>query len=500
MKKLVLLYIILLTFVGCVKDNTNENFKALNEVTITGIQDKYEDVHIDKVLNINPVITTSLNDDSKYKYFWIAYNENTYYNADTLSHSKDLNITINMAPGEYTMKFKAVDTETGVFYEKEFTVNIVNDFTNGVLILCQNGGNAILDFWNPTSDELFSDIYSKLNNGGSLGKNPKHVYFNKYYSDAANEVLILCQDDAGGKFLNAITMMDLRTYKDFFLSVPDVIKPQVYYKSGMREYLVNNGLVYDRATNSVVPSSTVKPNLSVPGKTYFISENADFGDNEDLPSRMVLYDDVNQCFYSLYNISTAFLTTITKTRGINYISGGYFDPDNVGMKCLYANISARSNTGAKEYMGVFETPSGERHLLKMGIGFWVDNATPSTYFKDLGNDVISSEGISDATSFACSAQFSGYMFYTVGGTIYLYNAISKTGMKIYDMGSNININHIELERAGSHLWVAYQDNSKQTLKAGFASFLINTDGGVHFTITSRHDGVADRIVDFESKY
>lgn len=38
------------------------------------------------------------------------------------------------------------------------------------------------------------------------------------------------------------------------------------------------------------------------------------------------------------------------------------------------------------------------------------------------------------------------------------------------------------------------------MKGGFAGLTIETDGGLHLEESVRHDHIAGRIVDFESKY
>lgn len=494
---------------ACVDDTTNEDFKTLNDITIEGIEDEYNDVYVDQQFSIHPTLKTVLNSEENLKFFWIAYDKSSYLNADTLSKEKNLNVVIHLTPGEHTMKFKAIDTVTDIYYEKEFIVKVVNEFTNGLMILSETDGKAMLDFWITAKDEVVTDVYGKMNDGDVLGSHPKRIYFNKYRTDAISEVLVMCQDGEGGKILDNITLTKRRGYKDlFFGMVPETILPQAYYKSSMREYLIDNGLAYDRAINTNPPSTTVKPNLAVQGDTYEIADNANFGDDEDGISRMVLYDNKNACFYAVFNISTAFLTKVTKTANFTYVNGGFFNPDNVGMKCLYAGITSRSSSGDKEYLGVFETPKGERHLLKIGIGFYVQTATASySYFKDLGNDVLSCENINAATSFTTSALFSGYLFYVAGSKVYVYNSVSQTGEEVYDLknddeDSNADyvIDHIESERVGNRLWIAFRNNSLSEKKAGFCGLTVNTDGGLSLERTVFHPHFADRIVDFESKY
>ncbi len=505
MKKLIILFsVTLLALTACVHDDTNEDFLQLNEAAISGIEDVYDNVYVDDFLKISPVINASKNDLSQFSYSWYTYNTNTIYSADTLSHDKDLNVKIKLIPGKHTMVFKAVDNSTGIFYKKQFTINVINEFTNGIMLLYEKDGHAELGFWSYDRDKLISDIYSKLNHGDIIGQHPQRVYFNKYTSESANEILVLCQDRKGGIFMDATTMLKTRDYKDFFFAEPDEFKPQAYFKTSMREYLIDNGLAYDRATNTTVPNPTVKPNLSVQGKTYAIADKANFGDTEvdpdNYPARMILYDNKNMCFYNVYNIASAFMELVGGSEDVVYTPGGFFDPNHVGMTCLYAHISARSATGAREYMGVFETPEGERHLLKMAIGFWVENADPDTYFKDLGNDVIQSENINNATTFACSPMVPGYMFYASDNALYLYNATNKTGQKIFELAADQKINHIEIERSHGYMLVAYQDESKQSSGAGFAVLEISTDGGFKLTTKHQFNEVGDKIVDFENKY
>ena len=489
-----------LSLYACVHDDTVKTFRQLNEVTISGIEDTYDNVRIDKQLSIHPQLSTALGDESGLQFLWIAYDKNTYYAADTLSTERNLDIPVALAPGEHTLKFKVIDAATGVYYEKEFTVNVVNEFTKGLLILCDNQGKAELDFMQDGQTDIIRDVFGKVNEGMSLGQSPKRVYFNKFRKTEFNEVFVLCQDADGGCFLDGTTLKKGRDYKDFFMGVPDKILPQAYYKSSMRHYMINDGQAFDRATNTY--SLTVKPAMSVSGKTYSIADNANFNDDEALPSRAVLYDNQNKCFYTLYSITSAFLTLASKTGGLDYISGGFFNPDNVGMTCLYGGLSSRSETEIREYMGVFQDDAGKRHLLKAAIAFWADvpEGQSDTFFKDLGDDVINSEAIDQAVTFACSPKFTGYMFYAAGTKLYIYNAENKTGRSLYDLGGSAQINHIEFDYDSNKLLVAYVDSSKADAPAGFAELEVGTDGGLHISLLARHDGLGSKIVDFEHKY
>lgn len=501
--KLLLLLVAGLT--GCVDDTSTGIIHNLDQVTIEGIEDHYDDVYVGHVLSIHPEVSNISGDHSRLDYLWITYNQSTLKVADTLSHEKNLDAEVRLTPGEHTVKFKVVDTQSGIFYEKEFTVSVVNDFTNGLLILGRNGEEARLDFWVPRRDEVISDVYGKLNDGGSPGKSPHRVIFARYASELASEVLILCQDGKGGKILDNTTMAYKRDYSDlFFGTVKNDYHPQAYFKASMREYLVDGGLLCDRAVNSNPPDSYVRPNMNSSKGEYEIAENADFGDDTESVSRMVVYDNRNTCFYVLYDITSAYLTTVKNTSGMKYTDGGFFDPDRVGMECIYAHLYSRSATGAREYAGVFRDEAGALWLLRMGIGFWVEGASPDRYFKDLGKEKLESENITSAVSYACGAKFPNYLFYAAGSSVYVYNMTDRTGKKVYDFNQDGNrqftIDHIELERDGNRLWVAFRDLSAQRTPAGFSGLYIQTDGGLQLHEAIRHEKLADEIVDFESKY
>ena len=508
MKANKLLYFVftLVIATGCVKDSSTGVLNVLDEVRIQGIKDRYENIYVDHPLRITPQVTTDKGSDFTHlDFFWITYNKSNYTHVDTLSHSKDLDVVVRLTPGEHYLKLKVLDRLTGIYYEKETILDVVNDFTNGLLILAEEDEEAVLNFWIPGRNEVIYDLYGKLEGGASLGKNPHKVYFTRYKSELASEVIVMCQDGQGGKILDNITMAYKRDYSDLFFGMgKDEVVPQAYFRSSMREYLIDGGLVYDRAINSNPPSMQVRPSMSVASGEYRIAADANFCDDSQIADRMVLYDNHNKCFYTLYNITVAYLTTVRNTSGMKYVKGGFFDPDNVGMECIYANIYSRSESGAREYAGVFVDEGGARWLLRLGIGFWVEGASPDKYLKDLGKLKVEDPIFQCAQTYTCSAEYPGYLFYASGSQIYVFSILGGLGWAIYDLNDafegSFAIDHIELEREGSRLWVAFRDLNQDTKPAGFAGLKIQTDGGLSVEEDIRYDHMADRIVDFESKY
>ena len=495
----------LLLLVGCVHDDSVGAIHELDEVTIGCIQDTYDEVYVGHPLRISPQLSNLSGSLDHYDYVWLTYTRDTYRHADTLACTRDLDIEVALTPGEHTVKFRATDRTTQVFYEREFTIRVVNDFTDGLLVLCRRDTTALLHFWVPGRDEVITDIYGRLGDGGVLGYHPHRVRFTSYQSSEASEVIVMCQDSLGGRILSSTTMAPVRPYADlFFQTDRTTLRPQNYFISSMREYLVDDGRIYDRAVNSNPPDQQVRPAMTAAAGSYRIAEEADFGDDLKPVSRMVVYDNQNHCFYCLYSITSAYLTTVRKTSGMTYQKGGAFDPDNVGMTCVYAGLYSRSDTEAREYAGIFRDEFGLTYLLRMGIGFWVEGASPSRYFRDISNTMLLSENVMQAKAFACGASFPAYMFYAYGSSIYAISMATTQAQKIYDLdsawGGQFAIDHIEVERGGHRLWVAYRDLQRTEAAAGFAGLYIQTDGGLQLRTDIRHDGLGDEVIDFESKY
>lgn len=491
-------------FSSCsIDDNSQGPVYPLDDVVINGIMDSYENVYVGHDFSISPSVKNISGNLGKLKYLWISYNNSSIRKADTLSNEKDLNVKMNLSPGNHTVKFRVTDSSTGVFYEKSFDINVVNDFTNGLIILSENEGKAKLDFWIPGRKELLSNIFTLMNPDMSLGKNPQRVVFTPYANELSSEVLVLCQDATGGRILDSTTMLWKRDYRDLFIDFKTGPRPQAYFKANMREYLLDNGLIYDRAVNSNPPDMQVRSAMSTSKGEYSIAPNADFGDDMLPPDRMVFYDNEGKRFLIGYSLTSAYLTPATATTGVTYQKGGAFNPNDVGLECIYANICMRNANGAREYACICLDQDRLPWLLRVGIGFWVEGVSPNRYFKDISKTLMMGTGTYGATSFACNASYPDYMFYANGSAIYAYSMSGLSSKKLYDFAENsetVIVDRIELERDGKRLWVAFRDTKKEKKGAGFIGLNIQTDGGLKLLEDIRYDSISDKIVDFESKY
>ncbi|MEO6684275.1 MAG: PKD-like family lipoprotein, partial [Ginsengibacter sp.] len=109
------LIIILFTY-SCVKDHSPLEIDKLNEVTIKGISDTVI-VSMGDTLKINPVLEMSGNTNTSYDYLWYSFTTNMQFSADTLSKEKNIAAPIKLVPGTYSLVFRVMDRNTGIFYK-----------------------------------------------------------------------------------------------------------------------------------------------------------------------------------------------------------------------------------------------------------------------------------------------------------------------------------------------------------------------------------------------
>ena len=69
--------LVLPLLLACNEDQGNYDYRAINDVTISGIEETYTVINKADKLEISPVITTSMGDDSKLTYEWKVQTNNS---------------------------------------------------------------------------------------------------------------------------------------------------------------------------------------------------------------------------------------------------------------------------------------------------------------------------------------------------------------------------------------------------------------------------------------
>ncbi len=133
-------FVVALFVYACYDDKGNYNYREINEISVEGIEDSYA-CDVDDSLCIYPVLTgTMYEDTSRFTYRWEVAGR-------TLKETYNLEIKVDMVPGERSCRFVVKDKETEV--EKYHRFNLkVSSSTAGdlIMVLSKYQGRAELSY------------------------------------------------------------------------------------------------------------------------------------------------------------------------------------------------------------------------------------------------------------------------------------------------------------------------------------------------------------------
>jgi hypothetical protein len=445
MKAKVVLSWILLALLGgsCVKDHSNYDYTPLNDVTISGIDASYAAIMQDS-LKVHPQISRELQErEDDLEFLWIMYEPGkTYYEADTLAKTRNLDIIVNAIPGTYTVSYHVIDKNTGVNYRSEFKVVITSEFQRGFLALSELDGHANVTFIGVTG-KAYPDIYYNINQEYA-GTNPVAIRYTG--RSPLDYVMIVCDDARGGVVLSSTSFKYLSDFSEFFYDgLPTPYAPQAleitesypatmeYYGIYTQMYFTNGGRLQMRDVNyTVTLPDGEKPTVEV----LFYQEFP--GDYEISPvsfrqsAREMFYDEKYKRFMYIPNkaASNFYATTATATTP--------FDPTNVGMTLVYGRpaISPRNYYYCNS---IFKDSDNNYWYLKF-------NLTSATSITPLKKTAIPADAeIINAKTFTGNAT-DDYLYFAADSKVYVYDCNLNQERLLYDfadlLGAGVVVDNI----------------------------------------------------------
>lgn len=468
---------------SCVDDNSSLNPHPINEVTITGMKEEYTVYQFDS-LKIPINISTLFKQTENLEYTWYMYTENSAYVADTLAFTQNLAVQIYAIPGnDYTLTYKVTDKISGVFYKQSAKLKVLDQFTEGTLILAEDNGRAQLNFLERTGD-LLTDVYTNTN-GEAAGINPRRVYSvnPNPAAPALKEVYIFCQDQNGGALIDPITFKRRVWLRDAFFVTPtaDQLNATAWSMTGSADYMIINGNAVNRATNM--------------GEVRWKQELVLLTDPNDVNlspciyntgSFVAFYDNLHQRFLHHASFNKGALQIFTQGKK------DFFDYDNVGMNLIHGD---RYDSNC--FFGLFEDNNNNLFILTAAIALRFNYGEMNTLGKTALTGSLAT-GLKESPCYATSAdQFSGFLFYAIGSDVYVYNLETNSSAFLCNAGSRTDIDHMEI--FDTQLRLGIRDNSVEGKKGGYIFFGLTTEGGLKATELDRKVGFCDKVVDFDEK-
>lgn len=484
---------------SCVKDNTNTDFRDLNEVTIAGIADEYT-VPLFSLLEITPTITTTFDDESNLDFAWYIYDNKSYLEADTISRTKNLSAEIaNQVPGqEYWLELKVTDRTTGIFYTHVADFRTTSTFTTGTMILGRTGTQNEVHFIDPAGT-LYTDIYTKANDNQPLPGNPTAIFLvdpNKYQTAKMKRVYIMSDDPTGGAIVDPVSFKRDTWLRDGFMIEPSyetypTLAVSAYHKGTLPDYLIINGKVFNRGANMGDPLWKAELIRTTEPTSY------------EVAPYFICYAGRIPVFYD--NLNGRFLAHFTANKGVLQIyTGGdktHFDYENVGLEMIHAGALSQ----ATYFYGLFRNDAGNRYLLKWSANV-IDN------FKTAAKVEITpamAPHLAGATCFMRNdPALRSFMFYASGGAVYAIDTDNVTAgvpceIKLADLsadGFTVDcLSHHRQTDPETADFIRIGVSKAGQRQGGIIFMQATTTGGLNLKELSRTVGICDKVVSIAEK-
>lgn len=184
------------------EDKGNYDYKEINDVTITGIDQNvnYKVVSFVDTLRIEPGIDCKLDADPKhFEYQWVIQGSGTDSRQDTIGTDKNLAYPVMLKAGNYKGLFKVYDKISDLKWTQTFKITVSAVTTEGWTMLCNQQGKSRIDMLHPV-DENHSIIAREIFDGGDLVGEPVSLNFmggltsNLYLNSTKSSILLAYAD------------------------------------------------------------------------------------------------------------------------------------------------------------------------------------------------------------------------------------------------------------------------------------------------------------------
>lgn len=412
----IVLFALMGSFSGCKKDLGNYDYQAINEVSFGGIEKSYT-AEIGKQFVINPVLKfTKDNDTTQYTYEWYALNKDYSVlpkdQRKNLAKTKNLNLKIAIASGQYQVFYNVKDKKTGITFTISFDLLVNSEVYEGWIVLNDINGTARLDMVNQNLN-VIKDVLKSTGSNLVLTGKPLDVYC--YPWDPSSYGIYVTTD-------RLTTKIDPETFSwkntlsiayEFASNVPsdlhvDFIKAadeEVSYAYTQGNYYY---YFYTWSINYSVPINIVRgENKVFPASPFMATVSSGY------PPGAILFDKERQRFVRHVNGESS-CALMPDQPLFNY--------NKTGMDLVFMD-NTTYNGG--EAFAILKNP--------LTFKYYLARINPDDGYKQNYYQEMLATDIGKAEQFAINPDF-GYIFYNVGSKVYEYDMFQKRSKLMVDKG------------------------------------------------------------------
>lgn len=407
------IFSLLVFFASCYKDKGNYSYREINQISVSSDSSTITIMQQD-TLRINIALSQTLPNEAGLSYQWVFYPSSTPLTRRILDSTQNLKALISEAPGSYYLDYFVSDKNTGVSFQKKFTVNVVSAFGEGWLVLEESNGATDLDLIAP-GGSIFKNIYSAANAGQKFPSGTFNVSIINTRND--QEIYILSPHDMVQ--VNYIDFLKINNFNKLFYSAP-LPKPEAHFIESSDKRLINDGQVYTIST--IVPGPYFY-GLPLSGIGEYYMEPYDIF---ALARGFSYYDRMSQRFYRAGSYDLTFQAFPQYDPAKDS-----FDMNNVGKKLLYAekNVTNLHNL-------LFKNNSDDSlfiYTLNAGLA----NPAIAKY------DVTNAEGLLNADHFRMSRTLN-FLYYTTANKVYKLDIYARSSTLLYSFPAGTEVADMQL--------------------------------------------------------
>jgi hypothetical protein len=492
MKKTILPIITLtLLMQSCIKDIGTHpgDYANINDVTVSGLQqytssEPFNVLNIDQGITIEPGIVFTQG-RTNLKFEWLRYDSLTVFATGERLRNHLLPDGWN---GNIRIIFRITDTVTGVKYNTDFYINVVDPVRNGFWVLQRNAeGYTRLDMLSWVSGT--GNGYNRINgvNQGiplrdvlsdtSRWQRESPTPFPKEYGRGPRRVVTFLDPvmsiRLGGRAMYLLTdhentyRIDPRNFQwseennvtNTFLTqsfIPDGFRVNNIVGESANNIAIMNagGNIFSYTDGDVVKYFSVKNN-TLNGTTFFpASPQMSINGRNYL-----IFDTASKSFYSLNTTNSDRCQIIDTAPGIkekfvSYRNMGQLTTPNVPIRRLVFSgtcmaIVGTGGEGARYSFNILEDINGDFWLLRVWMTSFADsrNFEQETWQKT----DLKQRGFTADSPIAIGGEWAQRQFYyAVGGTIYQYNIPGRTSTAMNVSALSGEVTYLGFTSSGRH--------------------------------------------------
>lgn len=424
----------LLLLSSCSSDLGNYTYHAIEEVAVR-IDTAYTGI-VGERLHITPTLTADGFKAENYDFEWRAINQ-IADTATVIGTEQDLDYTVRLAPGDYTLVCTVQKKEAETFDRTTAALSVRTPYSEGWLVLSSDNGRARLDMHSFVKDTTYTDILSGTTPATWCTPYAVRCLPNANYPEApfylltADGTTRLADQDFAWKDEYLIR------YEMGNASDTDV-RPTAIAENGVAKLLIAGGKPYycDNSTGDGLFMSARKNTFDVDSRVGFDALT------DHMAPVFLMWDTKNRRFVvcaTMLASADILGTTVSSDVALSTLGSFYKFP--VGQESAFT-LPANGRYDLVHLENTRYDPLGieqgttytilsrgtERHVYGFALGDLVSiryEKYGNAYTKVIHRNISSLPGITEATHFAFSS-LKNYFYYVSGGTVWRADMTQET--------------------------------------------------------------------------